>query len=100
MPDDFYGQDSFRRLARFSSGAKGVPAACSRWSAGFAESSTPRYAMVGFRLDQTLSEFGAVSRGVASAPSRPACHHRRAHGDSAHLMSVLDCSIPATKSCR
>lgn len=44
--DDFYGEDSFRRLAAFLSRPQG-------------------YAMVGFRLDQTLSEHGAVSRGVA-----------------------------------
>ncbi|HEY3756404.1 MAG TPA: NTP transferase domain-containing protein [Opitutaceae bacterium] len=48
--DDFYGEDSFRRLAGFLKTNPG----------------TTRYAMVGFRLDQTLSEHGAVSRGVAS----------------------------------
>lgn len=47
--DDFYGEDSFRQLAGFL--RKAGPA--------------HRYAMVGFRLDQTLSEHGAVSRGVA-----------------------------------
>lgn len=48
--DDFYGEDSFRRLAAFLKANQG----------------TARYAMVGFRLDQTLSEHGSVSRGVAS----------------------------------
>jgi hypothetical protein len=49
--DDFYGRDSLRQLADFlrSSAAPGV---------------RPCFAMVGFRLDHTLSEGGAVSRGV------------------------------------
>jgi CTP:molybdopterin cytidylyltransferase MocA len=48
--DDFYGADSFAQLARFLAGARG-----------------PEFAMVGFRLANTLSEHGAVSRGVTSA---------------------------------
>jgi NDP-sugar pyrophosphorylase family protein len=44
--DDFYGADSFARLARFLAEARGTA-----WS------------MVGFRLANTLSEHGAVSRG-------------------------------------
>jgi hypothetical protein len=45
--DDFYGAGSFVRLAAFLGGAEG-----------------PRFAMVGYRLTNTLSEFGTVSRGV------------------------------------
>lgn len=45
--DDFYGVDSFRRLAGFLNNASGANAA-----------------MVGFHLANTLSENGAVSRGV------------------------------------
>src|SRR3984957_2303226 len=45
--DDFYGASSFSRLAEFLGGAVGT-----------------RYAMVGFRLENTLSEGGSVSRGV------------------------------------
>ncbi len=48
--DDFYGADSFAQLARFLGAAQG-----------------PRFAMVGFRLANTLSEHGAVSRGVVVA---------------------------------
>jgi NDP-sugar pyrophosphorylase family protein len=48
--DDFYGADSFAQLANFLSGARGAQAA-----------------MVGFRLANTLSEHGAVSRGVCVA---------------------------------
>jgi NDP-sugar pyrophosphorylase family protein len=48
--DDFYGEDSFRQLANFLRGARG-----------------PEAAIVGFRLANTLSEHGAVSRGVCSA---------------------------------
>lgn len=51
--DDFYGWDSFRRLGDFL-----------RLESG-ARRARPRYAMAGFRLAQTLSEHGAVSRGVA-----------------------------------
>ena len=50
--DDFYGADSFAQLARFLGAARG-----------------PEFAMVGFRLANTLSEHGTVSRGVtASGP--------------------------------
>jgi len=45
--DDFYGADSFRQLGAFLTQANGVSAA-----------------MVGFQLANTLSENGAVSRGV------------------------------------
>ena len=49
--DDFYGQDAFRTLAKFLCTAQ-PPAA------------RPRFAMVGYRLIQTLSENGTVARGV------------------------------------
>jgi hypothetical protein len=50
--DDFYGRDSFAQLARFlREGAAGA-------------GGRPRFAMVGFRLANTLSENGAVARGV------------------------------------
>ncbi|OAM89288.1 NTP transferase domain-containing protein [Termitidicoccus mucosus] len=45
--DDFYGADAFRRLADFLRGARDDEAA-----------------LVGFTLSRTLSESGAVSRGV------------------------------------
>jgi NDP-sugar pyrophosphorylase family protein len=45
--DDFYGTDAFRRLANFLATASGAKAS-----------------MVGFHLANTLSENGAVSRGV------------------------------------
>jgi NDP-sugar pyrophosphorylase family protein len=48
--DDFYGADSFRQLATFLSTARGTS-----------------FAMVGFKLANTLSEHGAVSRGVCVA---------------------------------
>jgi NDP-sugar pyrophosphorylase family protein len=50
--DDFYGADSFAQLAKFLDAARG-----------------PSVAMVGFRLANTLSEHGAVSRGVCVADS-------------------------------
>jgi hypothetical protein len=51
--DDFYGADSFRRLAGFLA------------QPGLGSGHPARYAMVGFRLDRTLSEHGSVSRGIA-----------------------------------
>jgi NDP-sugar pyrophosphorylase family protein len=47
--DDFYGADSFAQLARFLTAAGGG-----------------EFAMVGFRLANTLSEHGLVSRGVCA----------------------------------
>lgn len=50
--DDFYGRDSFAHLAQFLQHADSRPPAA--------------FAMVGFRLAATLSEHGAVSRGVCA----------------------------------
>jgi NDP-sugar pyrophosphorylase family protein len=47
--DDFYGSDSFARLAGFLRMARAA-----------------QYAMVGFELVKTLSEHGTVSRGICS----------------------------------
>ena len=52
--DDFYGADSFSQLARFL---------------GERKTTTPEFAMVGFRLANTLSEHGTVARGVTTASS-------------------------------
>src|SRR4051812_47064212 len=53
--DDFYGADSFRQLADFLK-SPATPAA----------SASAQFAMVGFKLANTLSEHGAVSRGVCA----------------------------------
>lgn len=50
--DDFFGADAFRQLA------------------GFFAAHPAGYAMVGYRLSNTLSENGAVSRGVCAVDSR------------------------------
>jgi len=50
--DDFYGRDAFQRLALFLTAAHE------------AQPPRPRFAMVGYRLSQTLSEHGSVARGV------------------------------------
>jgi NDP-sugar pyrophosphorylase family protein len=52
--DDFYGADSFNRLAAFLTA---VPAT---------SEATSEFAIVGFRMANTLSENGAVSRGVCA----------------------------------
>jgi NDP-sugar pyrophosphorylase family protein len=77
--DDFYGQDSFAQLGRFSRSAIGGAA---RTASVLPERSTaehkavsavtPEFAIVGFRLANTLSEHGAVSRGVCVADSKGA----------------------------
>ncbi|MBR1386900.1 MAG: nucleotidyltransferase [Alloprevotella sp.] len=48
--DDFYDRDAYRVMAQFLS--------------NLPEGSTRKYAMVGFRVGNTLSESGTVSRGV------------------------------------
>ncbi|HRI81734.1 MAG TPA: NTP transferase domain-containing protein [Opitutaceae bacterium] len=65
--DDFYGADSFRQLGYFLTS----PAAAPRGFDPMSGHRTPRtvaaqFAMVGFRLANTLSEHGAVSRGVCT----------------------------------
>ena len=50
--DDFYGAGAFARLAHFLS------------AAARAKTAKPTFALVGYQLAKTLSEFGAVSRGV------------------------------------
>lgn len=49
--DDFYGPESYRLLAGFLRDTAADPA---------------QYALVAFRLDQTLSEHGSVARGVGT----------------------------------
>lgn len=64
--DDFYGADSFTRLAKFLTEeklARGYdPMSGHRPPAA----APPEFAIVGFRLANTLSEHGAVSRGVCA----------------------------------
>ncbi len=50
--DDFYGRDSFQVMGKFLS--------------ELPEGSKNKYAMVGFRVGNTLSESGTVSRGVCA----------------------------------
>ena len=54
--DDFYGKDAFMVMAEFLKKEQ---------SAG-----TPHFAMVGYKLANTLSENGTVSRGVCTANER------------------------------
>lgn len=48
--DDFYGMDSFGQLGKFLSAER--------------KGEVPAFAMVGFQLERTLSDFGSVARGV------------------------------------
>ncbi len=54
--DDFYGADSFKVMGKFLS--------------ELPEGSRNRYAMVGFRVGNTLSESGTVSRGVCGTDGK------------------------------
>lgn len=51
--DDFYGRDAFASLARFFSTTARTPS-----------ESPARFAMAGYRIADTLSEHGTVSRGI------------------------------------
>jgi UTP-glucose-1-phosphate uridylyltransferase len=51
--DDFYGAESFRALARFLTQPASIK--------------PDLFAMAGFQLDRTLSEHGAVARGICQA---------------------------------
>lgn len=68
--DDFYGQDSFVQLARFfrdgsTTGSSSTGNGDGR-SIQTASTTPAEFAMVGFRLANTLSEHGAVSRGICT----------------------------------
>ncbi len=58
--DDFYGSTSFKLLSDFLNHRLTSPET-------FPDSSPAHYAMVGFTLRNTLSEFGTVSRGVCQS---------------------------------
>jgi UTP-glucose-1-phosphate uridylyltransferase len=62
--DDFYGAEAYRKVADFLTKAS--------------QETFPHYAMVGYRLDQTLSDNGYVSRGVCSAD------------ENGHLIDVVE----------
>ena len=71
--DDFYGRDAFERLARFLVGSSRVEVGSDRVEIGSKTLNDPNltlndsklhFAMVGFRLDRTLSENGSVARGI------------------------------------
>ena len=78
--DDFYGRDAFERLARFLVGSNRVEIGSNRVGIGSnrveiglvtlndpnltLNDSKLHFAMVGFRLDRTLSENGSVARGI------------------------------------
>jgi len=66
--DDFYGADSFAQLAKFLTSAAAAPRGFDPMSGHKAPRSlAAQYAMVGFTLANTLSEHGAVARGVCVA---------------------------------
>ena len=68
--DDFYGADSFHQLAKFLTSPAASPRGFDPMSGHRAPRSlAAQYALVGFTLANTLSEHGAVARGLcASGP--------------------------------
>lgn len=54
--DDFYGKEAFQAMAAFLSDKH--------------HGQTGKYAMCGYRLDNTLSEHGSVSRGICSTDNK------------------------------
>lgn len=68
--DDFYNRDAFMVVGKFLS--------------ELPDDAKGQYAMVGFRVGNTLSENGTVSRGICSTERQRMPHHLRgAHQDSA-----------------
>lgn len=65
--DDFYDRDSFNVMGK--------------WLSELPDGSKGKYAMVGFRCGNTLSDSGTVSRGVCS------------NDDAHHLTSVVELSL-------
>ncbi len=68
--DDFYGADSFGQLGKFLTSKAATPRGFDPMS-GHRSPRTlaAQFAMVGFKLANTLSEHGAVSRGLCQAGS-------------------------------
>ena len=72
--DDFYGRDAFAKLAEFLGGSNSVGVGSNSVGTGSGPTLTDanptlndsklHIAMVGFRLDLTLSENGSVARGI------------------------------------
>jgi hypothetical protein len=52
--DDFYGAEAYQAMAKFLT----------------SEASATKYAMCGYQLDKTLSDFGTVSRGVCAVDAQ------------------------------
>jgi NDP-sugar pyrophosphorylase family protein len=52
--DDFYGYDSFKKMAEFLT----------------TEVADDKYSIIGFQIDKTLSEYGSVSRGVCKVDDK------------------------------
>ena len=73
--DDFYDRDAFKVMGKFLSE---LPDGSTMKQKAVVKSTAGKYAMVGFRVDNTLSESGTVSRGV--------CENDENH----HLKSVVE----------
>jgi len=77
--DDFYGSNSFKVMAEFLSDPSNRPG---------------DYSMVGFRLRNTLSENGSVSRGVCTANARgfleKVVEHTKIISENGHIYNISE----------
>jgi hypothetical protein len=82
--DDFYGAESYRLLAHHL------------------ECATPNYAMAGFILRNTLSEFGAVARGVCQVSAdgflQSIVEQKNIEREGTHIRSIDTVGKAATLS--
>jgi hypothetical protein len=77
--DDFYGADSFAQLGRFLRSGAATPRGFDPMSGHRVPRTVmAQFAMVGFKLANTLSEHGAVARGICAA------------GAGGHLASITE----------
>lgn len=84
--DDYYGPESFRLLADFLKNAEGKKG---------------EYCMVGFKIENTLSENGGVSRGLCEVSADgyltgvEECHNIRKEGEKLlQTRDGVDCDFP------
>mgnify|MGYP002725286975 FL=1 len=78
--DDYYGKESFKVLADWFKKNEG---------------STGKYALVGFEIDNTLSDSGTVSRGIGTADEHGFLTHVEEHHN---VIRQADGKIHATNS--
>ncbi|MDR1758805.1 MAG: nucleotidyltransferase [Bacteroidales bacterium] len=80
--DDFYGKEAFEVLYAFLTAPH--------------EHKTPRFAMVGYRLDKTLSDNGSVTRGICETNAENKLQHISEVEKISKVNEKIVCLDPAT----